>query len=182
MRTSSSPIEIAAKIEALGIDSVQVRSPLSPATRRGGICALCYGMDMSTGHLVEEGLAVGTIAAQSIGEPGTQLTMRTFHTGGIAARGLVETSYKSRHAGIIELRDCNAVEVEIDDKTILTSAQAQRRGRHPRRQGPRAREVQGPVRCDDPTSEARTTRSARARCSSSGIPTGRRSSPRSPVS
>src|SRR5690606_4684308 len=88
--------EVAHKIEALGIDSVQVRSPLVCDTPRG-CCALCYGMDMSSGQLVEEGLAVGTIAAQSIGEPGTQLTMRTFHTGGIAARGLVETSHRAAH-------------------------------------------------------------------------------------
>jgi DNA-directed RNA polymerase subunit beta' len=112
--------DIARRIEALGIDSVQVRSSLTCETPRG-ICALCYGMDMSTGQLVEEGLAVGTIAAQSIGEPGTQLTMRTFHTGGIAARGLVETSHKAAHAGEVELRDCNPVEVEIDGQMLLTA-------------------------------------------------------------
>jgi len=69
--------EIALRIEKLGIDSVQVRSPLICDTSRGK-CAMCYGMDMSTGQLVEEGLAVGTIAAQSIGEPGTQLTDANF--------------------------------------------------------------------------------------------------------
>jgi DNA-directed RNA polymerase subunit beta' len=111
---------VADKIEALGIDSVQVRSALTCETSRG-LCALCYGMDMSTGRMVEEGLAVGTIAAQSIGEPGTQLTMRTFHTGGIAARGLVETSYKSTNAGEIELRDCNEVDVKVGDDVVLTS-------------------------------------------------------------
>ncbi len=56
-----------------------------------GICRLCYGMDLSTGTLVEEGMAVGIIAAQSIGEPGTQLTMRTFHIGGTAARAVEES-------------------------------------------------------------------------------------------
>ncbi len=112
--------EIASKIEALRIDSVQVRSPLTCEAPRG-ICAFCYGMDMSTGQLAEEGLAVGTIAAQSIGEPGTQLTMRTFHTGGIAARGLVETSYKSAHGGTVELRDMNEVEVETPDGKLLTA-------------------------------------------------------------
>jgi DNA-directed RNA polymerase subunit beta' len=110
--------EVAAKIEALNIDSVQVRSPLTCDTPRG-ICALCYGMDMSTGQLVEQGMAVGTIAAQSIGEPGTQLTMRTFHTGGIAARGLVETSYKASHAGTVELRDCNDVQVQSEEGTLV---------------------------------------------------------------
>jgi DNA-directed RNA polymerase subunit beta' len=76
-------------------------------------------MDMSADHLVEEGLAVGTIAAQSIGEPGTQLTMRTFHTGGIAARGLVETSYTASNAGVVEVRDCNEVEAEAADGNAL---------------------------------------------------------------
>jgi DNA-directed RNA polymerase subunit beta' len=112
--------DVATVIESLRIDSVQVRSPLTCEAGRG-ICALCYGMDMSTGQLAEEGLAVGTIAAQSIGEPGTQLTMRTFHTGGIAARGLVETSYKSAHGGIVELRDVNHVEVETPEGPVLTA-------------------------------------------------------------
>ena len=105
--------EIADKIEKLGIDAVHVRTPLACETS-DGVCRLCYGMDMSTGMPVEGGLAVGTIAAQSIGEPGTQLTMRTVHTGGIASRGLVDTTYKATHGGTIELRDCNEVEVDID--------------------------------------------------------------------
>jgi len=112
--------EIAQKIEALGIDSVFVRSPLVCDTARGA-CAKCYGMDMSTGEQVEEGLAVGIIAAQSIGEPGTQLTMRTFHTGGVASRGLTETYYRATHAGTVELRDCNEVEIELDGGKGLTS-------------------------------------------------------------
>ena len=105
--------QAAAKIEALGIDAVEVRSPLTCETARG-LCAKCYGMDLSTGQLVEEGLAVGIIAAQSIGEPGTQLTMRTFHTGGVAQRTLVETSYKAGQAGAVELVDLNEVEVEVE--------------------------------------------------------------------
>ncbi|MCA9290437.1 MAG: DNA-directed RNA polymerase subunit beta', partial [Phycisphaerales bacterium] len=112
--------DVALKIEALGIDAVQVRSPLSCDTARG-VCMLCYGMDMSTSQRVEEGMAVGTIAAQSIGEPGTQLTMRTFHTGGVASRGLVDTSYKANHSGIVELRDCNQVSVTVGDREILTA-------------------------------------------------------------
>jgi DNA-directed RNA polymerase subunit beta' len=103
--------EIAEAIEQLGIDAVQIRSPLTCETSHG-ICAKCYGMDMSTGKRVEEGLAVGTIAAQSIGEPGTQLTMRTFHTGGIAARGLVDTKYVAGNDGTIEIRGCRVVEVD----------------------------------------------------------------------
>lgn len=110
--------DVANKIEALGIDSVQVRSPLTCDTSRG-ICQSCYGMDMSTGQSVEVGLAVGTIAAQSIGEPGTQLTMRTFHTGGIASRGLVDTSYRAAHSGTVELRDCNEVEVASPSGPVL---------------------------------------------------------------
>ena len=75
--------EIADKLKELKLESIRVRSPLTCESPRG-ICARCYGIDMSTNQLVEEGLAVGIIAAQSIGEPGTQLTMRTFHTGGVA--------------------------------------------------------------------------------------------------
>ena len=77
--------EIAKKIEALGYEKIRVRSPLTCETPLG-ICARCYGMDLSRGKLVENGMAVGIIAAQSIGEPGTQLTMRTFHIGGIAMK------------------------------------------------------------------------------------------------
>ena len=106
--------EAAKKIEALGVDSVVVRSPLTCESQMG-ICATCYGNDMSTGRLVELGLAVGIIAAQSIGEPGTQLTMRTFHTGGIGHHTLVETHYKATHGGTVEIRDANEVPVEDED-------------------------------------------------------------------
>jgi len=116
--------EIANKIEQLGIDSVQVRSPLTCDTTRG-VCARCYGMDMSTGNLVEGGLAVGTIAAQSIGEPGTQLTMRTFHTGGIASRSLTETSFRSNHAGVAKVRECREVEVDIEGTMRLVALKRQ---------------------------------------------------------
>ena len=106
--------EAAAKIEALGVDSVVVRSPLT-CEAGTGICATCYGQDMSTGQLVEEGLAVGIIAAQSIGEPGTQLTMRTFHTGGIGHRTLVETDYRATHGGMVQIRDASEVPVQDPD-------------------------------------------------------------------
>jgi DNA-directed RNA polymerase subunit beta' len=112
--------DVAARIEALGIDAVVVRSPLTCNTARG-VCANCYGMDMSSGSRVELGMAVGIIAAQSIGEPGTQLTMRTFHTGGIAARGLVDTFYKASNAGIVEIRDANEVEVETEGARVLVA-------------------------------------------------------------
>ena len=116
--------EIAEKIETLGIESVQVRTPLTCDTSRG-ICARCYGMDMSTGNLVEGGLAVGTIAAQSIGEPGTQLTMRTFHTGGIASRSLTETSYRAIHAGTVQLRECREVCVDVEGTDRLIALKRQ---------------------------------------------------------
>ena len=78
------------KVVGAGIDTVKVRSPLTCELTHG-ICAKCYGMDLGRGKLVEMGSAVGTVAAQSIGEPGTQLTLRTFHTGGVAAGGDITT-------------------------------------------------------------------------------------------
>ncbi len=77
--------ELAADVQDAGIEKVKIRSVLTCASRRG-VCKRCYGRDLSTGTLVELGLAVGVVAAQSIGEPGTQLTMRTFHIGGTASR------------------------------------------------------------------------------------------------
>jgi DNA-directed RNA polymerase subunit beta' len=77
------------RIEAAGIDRVSVRSPLTCAARHG-VCRMCYGRNLATGRLVELGQAVGIIAAQSIGEPGTQLTMRTFHTGGVAGEDITQ--------------------------------------------------------------------------------------------
>jgi DNA-directed RNA polymerase subunit beta' len=107
--------EIAQRIESteqggLGSDSVRVRSPLTCESELG-VCARCYGADLSTGQLVEEGLAVGIIAAQSIGEPGTQLTMRTFHTGGVASRAVLENEITNTHAGVLVYHNLNAVEV-----------------------------------------------------------------------
>ncbi|HEX6129954.1 MAG TPA: DNA-directed RNA polymerase subunit beta', partial [Candidatus Limnocylindria bacterium] len=77
------------RIEAAGLDRVNVRSPLTCAARHG-VCRMCYGRNLATGQLVELGQAVGIIAAQSIGEPGTQLTMRTFHTGGVAGEDITQ--------------------------------------------------------------------------------------------
>ena len=103
--------------EFLGADNAfQVRSPLTCESERG-ICAKCYGMDLATGKAVEQGMAVGIIAAQSIGEPGTQLTMRTFHTGGIAYTTAAESQYKALNAGVVELVDCN--EVEVDGRFVV---------------------------------------------------------------
>src|SRR6059036_2189790 len=88
------------QIEVLGIDEVKVRTPLTCDTRYG-LCAACYGRDLGRGHLVNVGEAVGVIAAQSIGEPGTQLTMRTFHIGGAASRTAAASQLESKSAGTI---------------------------------------------------------------------------------
>src|SRR5439155_7147017 len=108
--------DAAKKIEqALGKKGkIRVRSPLTCETPIG-VCGRCYGIDMSTNRSVEEGLAVGIIAAQSIGEPGTQLTMRTFHTGGVATGSLIENDIKASTAGTVEHRDINAVEVKDEE-------------------------------------------------------------------
>lgn len=116
----------AKRIDELGIPSVHVRSPLTCFTPRG-VCATCYGRDLSTGQPVERGLAVGIIAAQSIGEPGTQLTMRTFHTGGTATRSLAETSWSAPAGGFITLVDCNAVNV-TDDEGVVKLVALKRNG------------------------------------------------------
>jgi DNA-directed RNA polymerase subunit beta' len=88
------------EIEALGIDEVKVRTPLTCDTRYG-LCGLCYGRDLGRGVMVNAGEAVGVIAAQSIGEPGTQLTMRTFHIGGAASRAAVASSVEAKSNGTI---------------------------------------------------------------------------------
>jgi DNA-directed RNA polymerase subunit beta' len=87
-------------IEAAGVDEVKVRTALNCETRFG-LCAKCYGRDLGRGGLVNTGEAVGVIAAQSIGEPGTQLTMRTFHIGGAASRAAVASSVEAKSAGVI---------------------------------------------------------------------------------
>ncbi|MFQ6109160.1 MAG: DNA-directed RNA polymerase subunit beta', partial [Candidatus Aminicenantales bacterium] len=88
--------EVAQKLQELGIERVKIRSLLTCESKRG-VCQLCYGRDMATGLPVELGEAVGIIAAQSIGEPGTQLTMRTFHVGGIAMRGLERSKLEAKN-------------------------------------------------------------------------------------
>ena len=83
---------------------MKIRSVLTCGARRG-VCAKCYGRDLATGKMVELGEAVGVIAAQSIGEPGTQLTMRTFHIGGTASRVSEQSTLESRHDGTVALRE-----------------------------------------------------------------------------
>src|SRR5687767_12842450 len=103
--------EIADSLREIKLESILVRSPLTCESPRG-VCAKSYGVDMSTNPIDEDGLAVGIIAAQSIGEPGTQLTMRTFHTGGVATGSLIENDIKAINGGIIQHRDISAVEVK----------------------------------------------------------------------
>ena len=109
--------EAAAAIEALGLDAIRVRSSLT-CDSTFGICAKCYGWDMSTGKMVEEGLAVGIVAAQSIGEPGTQLTLRTFHTGGVAERAILENEQAATFDGVVQYRDLNAISFKDADGTV----------------------------------------------------------------
>jgi len=111
--------EIARKIEALGLEKIQVRSPMTCEAPLG-VCALCYGMDLSTGDLVEQGMAVGIIAAQSIGEPGTQLTMRTFHIGGTAARAVEESEIKAKKAGFVQFTRMKVVRNDEGQQVVLT--------------------------------------------------------------
>jgi DNA-directed RNA polymerase subunit beta' len=95
-------------IEEAGIEKLKIRSVLTCQSRRG-ICATCYGRDLARGHLVNLGEAVGVIAAQSIGEPGTQLTMRTFHIGGTASRRAEQTSLEARFDGTLRYINLNTV-------------------------------------------------------------------------
>jgi len=100
--------ETARAIEAVGYSSLRVRSPMMCEAGHG-ICAKCYGMDLSTGDLAEEGLAVGIVAAQSIGEPGTQLTMRTFHYGGTASTGFATSEIRADSKGKIRYHNLKTV-------------------------------------------------------------------------
>jgi DNA-directed RNA polymerase subunit beta' len=114
---------LADAVEDAGIERVRIRSVLTCAARRG-VCAKCYGRDLATGRLVELGLAVGVIAAQSIGEPGTQLTMRTFHIGGTASRVADQSTLEARHKGKVKFEGLAVVEgrESTDNTTVATRA------------------------------------------------------------
>jgi len=101
--------ELANAIQAAGIERVKIRSVLTCESRRG-VCARCYGRNLATGRFVEMGEAVGVIAAQSIGEPGTQLTMRTFHIGGTATRVTEQSKVEARNNGFVKFIDLKVVE------------------------------------------------------------------------
>ena len=97
------------RIEQAGIDRVMIRSVLTCQARRG-VCSSCYGRDLGRGHMVNMGEAVGIIAAQSIGEPGTQLTMRTFHIGGTASRSVEQAEVRCQHGGTVQFQNMHYVE------------------------------------------------------------------------
>ena len=97
------------ELETCGVDQVYVRSPITCETRFG-ICSQCYGRDLARGHVANVGEAVGVIAAQSIGEPGTQLTMRTFHIGGAASRATASDNIQVKNTGTIHLNNMKTVE------------------------------------------------------------------------
>ncbi|HET9360127.1 MAG TPA: DNA-directed RNA polymerase subunit beta', partial [Vicinamibacterales bacterium] len=108
----------ASAVQEAGIEKVRIRSVLTCATRRG-VCARCYGRDLATGRLVELGQAVGVIAAQSIGEPGTQLTMRTFHIGGTASRISEQNTLDARHAGSVHYEGLAVVETHKEGGQLI---------------------------------------------------------------
>jgi DNA-directed RNA polymerase subunit beta' len=100
--------EVANVIENSGTDEVKIRSALTCESKRG-VCALCYGRDLARGKMVAKGESVGIIAAQSIGEPGTQLTMRTFHIGGTASRQVSQSAHSAKHAARVRFHGISAV-------------------------------------------------------------------------
>ena len=107
------------RLETGGVDQVHVRSPITCETRYG-ICSSCYGRDLARGHIANVGEAVGVIAAQSIGEPGTQLTMRTFHIGGAASRATASDSVQVKNTGTIHLHNMKTVE-NIKGELVVVS-------------------------------------------------------------
>lgn len=124
--------ELAKQIEDSGIEKVKIRSVLTCETRRG-VCAKCYGRNLSSNRMVELGEAIGVMAAQSIGEPGTQLTMRTFHIGGAASKEAVETQHNARNAGKIKLLNVKFIEdqsIEAKKSKKVSDLIAMNRGGH----------------------------------------------------
>ena len=110
--------KIARAIEESPIEKVEIRSVLTCESRKG-VCAKCYGRNLATRKMVQKGEAVGVIAAQSIGEPGTQLTLRTFHMGGVAGNIASESSMTAKYDGILEIDELRTVEHEESDGTVL---------------------------------------------------------------
>ena len=110
-------------IDTLPIEQVEIRSVLTCESRKG-VCAKCYGRNLATSRMVEKGEVVGVIAAQSIGEPGTQLTLRTFHVGGTAGGAVVDSSIESKYNGVLrfaDLRTIDRVNEEGENETVVVS-------------------------------------------------------------
>ena len=114
--------KLSEQIESVGIEAVTIRSVLTCEAKRG-VCTKCYGKNLATGRISEEGDAVGTIAAQSIGEPGTQLTLRTFHTGGTASITKAESEFTAKFEGVLEFDNVNFTSVTEDNtkKNVILS-------------------------------------------------------------
>lgn len=110
--------EMARKIVEAGIDRVKIRSVLT-CTSKTGVCAKCYGRDLARGESIEIGEAIGIIAAQSIGEPGTQLTMRTFHIGGAATKIIEQATLEAKNSGYVKFIDLNAVKNKEGSLIVL---------------------------------------------------------------
>lgn len=113
--------DVAKQIDDSGIDTVEIRSVLTCEARRG-VCSKCYGKNLATGYMAQKGDAVGIIAAQSIGEPGTQLTLRTFHVGGVAGSSAIESQLVARFDGTIQfdgLRTTTYINEEGDEVNVV---------------------------------------------------------------
>jgi len=140
----------ASAIQDAGIEKVKIRSVLTCASRRG-VCAQCYGRDLATGKMVELGQAVGVIAAQSIGEPGTQLTMRTFHIGGTASRVSEQSTLEARNAGsvrfqglqVVQAKDGSLVVMNRSGSLVVQDAKGRDRERYPIVYGARLKVKEG---------------------------------------
>jgi DNA-directed RNA polymerase subunit beta' len=113
--------ELASAIQAAGIERVKIRSVLTCESKRG-VCIACYGRNLASGRMVELGEATGVIAAQSIGEPGTQLTMRTFHIGGTASRVSEQSRLEARSAGAVRFINMQTVKAKSGDLVVMNRA------------------------------------------------------------
>ncbi len=111
--------DLATEIEDRGVEEVKIRSVLTCESKRG-ICAMCYGTNLATGQLVEIGEAVGVVAAQSIGEPGTQLTLRTFHIGGIASRIAEQTQKTTKYSGTLSFKSLRSVKRNGERSIVIS--------------------------------------------------------------
>jgi DNA-directed RNA polymerase subunit beta' len=110
--------EICDKVTKANIQSVEIRSVLTCESKKG-ICAKCYGRNLATGHMVQKGEVVGVIAAQAIGEPGTQLTLRTFHVGGTASGAAVESELQAKFDGILKIEELRTLDPKDTDGRII---------------------------------------------------------------